>query len=83
MPKPISIRTKILIFLFQSYNQNNNNNGAAVNPNFISPRQPSPAAHFDPSTVERPAKNGHLENYNTKFQNEHAWAIDRKQAGAK
>lgn len=46
--------------------------------------QPSPmTSHFDSSTVDRSARNGILENYNTHMQNEHAWAIDRKRAGAR
>ena len=47
------------------------------------PRQTSPAAPLDKSTVDRTAKNGNAENFNSQMQNEHAWAIDRKRAGAK
>jgi len=72
-----------LCFLIQQSNQNNNNNGSSINPNSTLLRQPSPAAHFDTSTVDRSAKNGALDNFNAQMQNEHAWAIDRKRAGAK
>jgi len=65
-------------------NQNNNNNGLLVNQNTTFVRQPSPnVGHFDTSTVDRSVKNAVLENYNVHMQNEHAWAIDRKRAGAK
>lgn len=56
--------------------QTNNNNGSSV-------RQPSPATHLDTSIADRSTKNGVLENFNTQMQNEHAWAIERKRAGAK
>ncbi|CAF1266520.1 unnamed protein product [Rotaria sordida] len=65
-------------------NQNNNNNGLSSNYNTKIVQQPSPAVgHFDTSTVDRSTKNTMLENYNSQMQNEHAWAIDRKRAGAK
>ena len=69
--------------ILQQPNQNNNNNGTSVNHNPPLHRQPSPAGHFDTSTVDRSGKNGIVENYNAHMQNEHAWAIDRKRAGAK
>ncbi|CAF0750953.1 unnamed protein product [Rotaria sordida] len=59
-------------------NQNNNNNGSSINHHTQFARQPSPAAQFDTSTVDRSNKTSVVENYN-----EHAWAIDRKRAGAK
>ncbi|CAF0898529.1 unnamed protein product [Adineta steineri] len=62
-------------------NPNSNNNGSLINHNT---RQPSPTARIDTSTIDRSVKNGGtLENYNTHMQNEHAWAIERKRAGAK
>ncbi len=67
----------------QQPNQNNNNNGSSINHNPTLIRQPSPAAPFDTSTVDRSGKNGPLDNYNAQLQNEHAWAIERKHAGAK
>ncbi|UJR13914.1 hypothetical protein I4U23_000920 [Adineta vaga] len=61
-----------------------NNNGLTTNYNTTFVRQPSPSAtHFDSSTLNRSPKNGMLEDYNAHMQNEHAWAIDRKRAGAK
>ena len=33
--------------------------------------------------TDRSVKNGIPDNFNTQMQNEHAWAIDRKRAGAK
>ncbi|CAF2634063.1 unnamed protein product [Rotaria sp. Silwood2] len=68
----------------RSSNQNNNNNGLSTNYNTKLVQQPSPiVGHFDTSTVDRSTKNTMLENYNSQMQNEHAWAIDRKRAGAK
>ncbi|CAF3848814.1 unnamed protein product [Adineta steineri] len=62
-------------------NPNSNNNGSLINHNT---RQPSPTTRIDTSTIDRSVKNGGtLENYNTHMQNEHAWAIERKRAGAK
>lgn len=55
----------------------------AINPNVVAPRQPSPMRNFETSTLDRAGKNGHLDVYNAHMQNEHAWAIERKQAGAK
>ena len=48
-------------------------------------RQPSPgASQFDTSTIDRKTKNNVVfDDYNSQMQNEHAWAIDRKRAGAK
>lgn len=39
--------------------------------------------HLDASTINHSPKKGVLDNYNSNMQNEHAWAIDRKRAGAK
>ncbi|CAF0730375.1 unnamed protein product [Adineta ricciae] len=61
----------------------NSNNGTLTNHNSTLVRQPSPATHFETSTIDRSVKNGAGENYNSNFQNEHAWAIERKRAGAK
>jgi hypothetical protein len=72
-----------IFFFVQPTNQNNNNNGSSINHNTTFVRQPSPATHFDTSTVDRSTKNGVVENYNGQMQNEHAWAIERKRAGAK
>lgn len=47
------------------------------------PRQASPATHLETATVDRTVKNGNLDNFNSQMQNEHAWAIDRKRAGAR
>jgi len=80
----ISLLPFLLTFFFvQPTNQNNNNNGSSINHNTTLVRQPSPATHFDTSTVDRSTKNGVVENYNGQMQNEHAWAIERKRAGAK
>ena len=55
-----------------------------MNQNITFARQPSPTlGHFETSTVDRVVQNGIMENYNAQMQNEHAWAIDRKRAGAK
>ncbi|CAF4292185.1 unnamed protein product [Rotaria sp. Silwood2] len=64
-------------------NQNNNNNGSSMNHHTTFVRQPSPAAHFDTSTVDRSNKTGVAENFNAHMQNELGWAIDRKRVGAK
>lgn len=59
------------------------NNNGMINTTFT--RQTSPSgAQFDTSTVDRKAKNGPIfDGYNSQMQNEHAWAIDRRRAGAK
>jgi hypothetical protein len=82
---PLIFKLEIIPFYFsiQQPNQNNNNNASAINPNPALLRQPSPAAHFDTSTVDRSVKHGVLDNFNSQMQNEHAWAIERKRAGAK
>ncbi|CAF3557772.1 unnamed protein product [Rotaria sp. Silwood1] len=65
-------------------NQNNNNNGISTTYTTKIVQEPSPiVGHFDTSTVDRSVKSTMLENYNSQMQNEHAWAIDRKRAGAK
>ena len=59
-------------------------NGLTANHNTTFVRQASPAVtHVETTTVERGYKNGVLEDYNANMQNEHAWAIERKRAGAK
>ncbi|CAF1901629.1 unnamed protein product [Rotaria magnacalcarata] len=76
-------RQQLVTTTVRSINQNNNNNGLTTNYSATIGRQHSPiAGHFDTSTVDRSVKNGTLENYNSQMQNEHAWAIDRKRAGA-
>ncbi|UJR33285.1 hypothetical protein I4U23_020737 [Adineta vaga] len=64
-------------------NQNNSTNGSTVHHTTAFVRQPSPATHFETSTIDRSAKSGTVENFNSSMQNEHAWAIERKRAGAK
>ncbi|CAF0892941.1 unnamed protein product [Adineta steineri] len=63
---------------------NNANNGLTANYNTTFARQPSPSIpQFDTSAINRTTKTEVLDDYNAHMQNEHAWAIDRKRAGAK
>ena len=58
-------------------------NGAATISHPTSARQPSPGTRFDSSTVERSAKNGPSDVYQHNTLHEHAWAVERKRAGAR
>lgn len=58
-------------------------NGAASNSHPNSARQPSPATRFDTSTVDRSARIGPADIHNRGVQQEQAWAVERKNAGAK